>query len=143
KTHPDGIQIVAVVTDGYDSVQHLRIERNTIYNHTQNIFITGTSNGESSVCLDILIANNLSYNTPSAVIHGQLMSALPGGGIGIAVGAMNGGWIYNNTVLNISRGIGLGDNKNGSIHIKNNLVKGTDVAVRVDDPNDVSPGEFD
>src|SRR5436190_1304184 len=69
-THPDGIQVVSVVTDGYDSVQHLKIMRNTIYNHTRNIFVQGSSNAESSVCTDITVANNVSYNTPAATVHG-------------------------------------------------------------------------
>ena len=143
KTHPDGIQVVSVVTDGYDSVQHLKIMRNTIYNHTQNIFVQGSSNAEASVCLDVTVANNVSYNTPGATVHGQLMSALPGGGVGISVSAMNGGWVYNNTVLNLARGIAIGSNKNGTVHVKNNIMQGTNVGIKFDDTNDIVAGEFD
>jgi parallel beta-helix repeat protein len=142
-THPDGIQVISVVTDGYNSVQHLKILRNTIYNHTQNIFVQGSSNAEASVCLDVTVANNVSYNTPGATVHGQLMSALPGGGIGISVSAMNEGWVCNNTVLNLTRGIGIGSNKNGTIHVKNNIVQGTNVGIKVEDPADIAAGEFD
>ena len=144
KTHPDGIQFIAAKnTDGYYAVQHARVLRNTVSNHTQNIFVEGTSHGESSNCEDVLIANNVCYNVPDATVHGQKMSALPGGGIGIAAGSMNGGWIYNNTVLNVRRGIGIGDNKNGSVHIANNIIIGTGVAMRITDPNDLAAGELD
>ena len=144
KTHPDGIQFIAAKnTDGYSAVQHARVLRNTVSNHTQNIFVEGTLRGEFSNCVDILIANNVCYNVPGAIVHGQAMSALPGGGIGIAAGSMNGGWIYNNTVLNVRRGIGIGDNKNGSVHIANNIIIGTGVAIRITDPNDVAAGELD
>jgi hypothetical protein len=56
---------------------------------------------------------------------------------------MNGGWICNNTVLNLTRGIGIGNNKNGTIHVKNNIVQGTNVGIKVDDPADIAAGEFD
>jgi parallel beta-helix repeat protein len=143
KTHPDGIQIISVVTDGYDSVQHLKILRNTVYNHTQNIFVQGSSNAESSVCLDVTVANNVSYNTPAATVHGLRMSSLPGGGVGIAVSAMNGGWIYNNTVFDVTRGIDSGSNKNGTVHVMNNIVLRTYTGIKVGDPNDILAGEFD
>src|SRR5205823_9161362 len=80
---------------------------------------------------------------PGAVVHGQLMSALPGGGVGISVSAMNGGWIYNNTVVNIARGISIGSNKNGTVHVKNNIVQGTNVGIKVEYPGDIAAGEFD
>ena len=143
KTHPDGIQVVSVVTDGYDSVQHLKIMRNTVFNHTQNIFVQGSSNAESSVNLDVTVANNVSYNTPGATVHGLLMSTLPGGGVGIAVSAMNGGWICNNTVFDVTRGIDSGSNKNGTVHVMNNIVLRTYTGIKVGDPNDIPAGEFD
>jgi hypothetical protein len=59
-THPDGIQLIDSTIDGQQGCQEVKIVRNTIYSHPQNIF-TGYW------MTNILIANNVFYQEAGTV----------------------------------------------------------------------------
>lgn len=141
-SHPDGIQCIAATTDGYSSVQHVRIVRNTIYNHTQNVFTEGTTSGELSNASDILIANNVLFAVPGATVHGQPISSVPAPK-SIMLKFSANVWAYNNTCLSENVCVHVQVCKDGTIHVKNNIFKGSNTGICVEDPKDVAAGELD
>lgn len=66
-THPDGIQLIDSTIDSHRGCQELKIIRNTIYSHPQNIF-TGY------YMTNIIIANNIFYQEAGTILGVDLDS---------------------------------------------------------------------
>lgn len=62
--HPDGIQFIRSVVDGYSNTNHVRVYNNIFRNHTQNIFLEGYSDYPVT---DVHIYNNVLYNDQTIV----------------------------------------------------------------------------
>lgn len=142
-THPDGIQLLAGTADGFTAVQHVKIYNNQIRNHTQNIFSEGTLAGASADTQDIQIFNNVVFNTMTTV-NGVNMATL--GGVNLMIKWSKDVYIVNNTLGDIGssgNSIHVQDCFNGSVHIKNNnIINSVSYGVYVEDPSDISAGEF-
>lgn len=120
-THPDGIQLIAATVDSQTSVKHCRILRNTVKNHTQNIFTEGVGGGDLSDCEDIHIANNVVYCDPGTV-NGVDLDAIATKNI--CIKKSKNVSIFNNTLGPCTNnGILLQNcSTQGLIEIKNNIV---------------------
>jgi hypothetical protein len=135
--HPDGIQFVRSVIDGYSNVKHVRVYNNIIRNHTQNIFLEGYSDTPIS---DVDIFNNILYND-QAIVNGVSMDSLSS--VHIKVKGTDSANIYNNYFgfmkgagqiiistqgTSASAGASPPFNVTGGVNIKNNIFNNTNTA---------------
>jgi len=142
QTHPDGIQFIASIVDGYTSVQHARVFNNIIRNHSQNIFTEGTESEENSNCRDVHIYNNVVYNT-AGVVNGVIMDELTNSNLVIKYSKDI--HIYNNTLGRAgNNAIYIHHCASESIYLKNNIINNNlRNGIYVQDPADVAPGAMD
>jgi len=121
-THPDGIQLIASTVDGYADAAHVIIRRNTIFSHTQNIFVEG--NPTTLHTGDVYVYNNVLYSE-TGIVNGVGLDGIATKGI-LVRNAGGAGRIYidNNTIGRHSNdAIGLLDaGVAGSVSIRNNVI---------------------
>jgi hypothetical protein len=148
QTHPDGIQCIASLVDGYSSVQHAIIRNNVFRNQTQNVFLEGMADG-SQPCSDISVYNNVCYMT-SGIVNGQNMDLIATKHMEVL--NSQSVYIYNNTLGRSGTSTIVvdarqaGQSGTNCIHIKNNIFNnplsaGLDVTSLA--TNSIGPGELD
>jgi hypothetical protein len=119
-THPDGIQVIDVVQDGFPGAVHLKVFNNVIKNHTQNLFLEGDSAGGTG---DALIYNNVFYSDATSST-GIDMDAAAGKNLNLKGMATAPVYVFNNTFGRWSGSdISTTDGLDGAITVKNNLFK--------------------
>ncbi|HWP85972.1 MAG TPA: right-handed parallel beta-helix repeat-containing protein [Terriglobia bacterium] len=115
--HPDGLQVLELVT----GTQHLRVGNNIFKNHTQNIFIVGTTTNKLS---DIHVWGNIAYNDPG-IVNGLNMDTSGGVNLDISEGSTCAGgvFVYNNFFgRSANRSVDFGGCSDGSAEFKNNII---------------------
>lgn len=140
--HPDGIQLMGRLSDGYNAVHHCIIMRNLIKNHTQNIFTEGSNGGDLSDCADIHIASNVVYNE-SGWVNGADMDSI--NSKNILLKESKNVFVFNNTLgaCKLNAITIANCSPKGTIHIKNNIfATATGKAVSMDTHNAIAFGEL-
>jgi len=135
--HPDGIQFIKSLVDGYNTASRVIIKNNIIRNHTQNVFIEGPVQ-------DVQIFNNVIYNDGTAVVNGVDMGSLYTKNLFAGSGAVEGLFVYNN-VFGPATNFSVGIRGNGEFHFKNNILidDAPGGAFWVEFPSSIPVGEFD
>lgn len=125
--HPDGIQLISSLVDGFQSVNYTIIRNNTIRNHNQNIYIAGTS-ATSMDTNYVYVYNNVIYDDANTLVNGVNTDTACAWGIqalyqGIEI------HIYNNTLGRApNSALGLRQGVTGGTHAKNNIIDNNFVA---------------
>lgn len=133
--HPDGIQLIASIVDGFTAVKHCRIRYNRVFNHNQNIFVEGTSNRDTE---DIHVHNNIVYNQ-SGTVNGVNLD-LGFAASNIVMRRAKNVFVYNNTIGRVSNtGIRVQDCVSNSIYVRNNILDNSfKNGITVDVPSDIA-----
>ena len=117
-THPDGIQLIDSTIDGQQGCQEVKIVRNTIYSHPQNVF-------GGYYTTNIVIANNVFYSE-SGTVNGLDLDSVTTKHVGLFSGS--GVLVANNMMSRaLSTGVYVSYNAGqavGGVSVRNNIFDG-------------------